>query len=195
MVHVEGWPLSHWNVARWSMHTWWQCHLIAQIHFLQSRAHKSKWIVGIICNINSTSKTSCMEKLTTFVKSSTHSSTVTSQSSCSVCTFCTWTSFCVSSPPTFFNSSNCPMSGPLMHNYIRCFVAQNMSTYKIQRMTTLKRKHLSKKMYLTTKLFHDGLIESWNYKNGAILSLNPPIATTHSNNFLAFNDITCKKIH
>ncbi len=142
MVHVEGWSLSHWNVARWSMHTWWQCHLIAHPFFFQFCAHKSKWIVGIICSTNSTSKTSCVENLATFIKSFAHSSIITSWSSCSVYNFCTWTNFCVSSPPTFFNSSNCPMNGPLIHNNIRCIIAQNMSTYIIQRMITLKGKHL-----------------------------------------------------
>lgn len=191
MVHVEIWPLGHWNVTRWSMHTWWQCHLIAHPLFLQSRVHKSKWIVGIICNTNSTSIASCVEKLATFVKSSAHSSIVTSRSSCSVRIFYTWTSFCVSSPPTFFNSNNCPMNGPLIRNYIRHIVAQNMSTYRIQRMITLKGKHLFLKMYLTTKLFHNCLIELCNYRNGATLSSNPLITTTHSNNFLAFKGITC----
>jgi hypothetical protein len=34
------------------------------------------------------------------------------------------------------------MNGPLIHNNIRCIIAQNMSTYIIQRMITLKGKHL-----------------------------------------------------
>lgn len=122
------------------MHTCWQCHLIAQLFFFQFCAHESKWIVGIICNTNSTSTTYCVEKLATFVKSFARSSIITSRSSCSV-------------RPNIFNSSKCPMNGPLIHNYIRCIGAQNMSTYRIQIMTTLKGNIFQKKCTLQPNFF------------------------------------------
>jgi hypothetical protein len=139
-----------------------------------------------------------VEKLATFVKSFTQSSIVTSQSSCSVCIFYTWTSFCISSPPTFFNSSNCPMNGSLIHNYIKHIVAQNMSTYRLQRMITLKGKHFLKKMYLTTKLF---TIVSLNYaitemgQFRLLIPLLQPLTLTislHSRALLVKKFISCQ---